>query len=121
MAADNGDFDAQNNLGTFYENGYSVSQNYAKALEWYSKAADQGLDVAELNIGGLYENGYGVPQDYDKAFEWYQKAADQGNQEASNRIGKLVMDGKIDDKDIVIYSTQETVLILDDIENGLKN
>ena len=72
--------------------------------------------MAELHIGGLYENGYGVPQDYDNAFEWYKKAADQGNQEASNRIGRLVMNGKIDDKDIVIYSTQETGLTLADIE-----
>ena len=72
--------------------------------------------MAELHIGGLYENGYGVPQDDDNAFEWYKKAADQGNQEASNRIGRLVMNGKIDDKDIVIYSTQETGLTLADIE-----
>ncbi|MGP5546880.1 tetratricopeptide repeat protein [Psychrobacter alimentarius] len=75
----------------------------------------------QLNIGGLYENGYGVPQDYDKAFEWYQKAADQGNPQASNRIGKLVMNGKIDDKDIVIYSTQGTGLTLGDLENSSEN
>ncbi len=64
--------------------------------------------MAQLNISGLYENGYGVPQDYDKAFEWYKKAADQGNQQASNRIGRLVMNDKIDDKDITIFSTQKT-------------
>ena len=73
--------------------------------------------MAQLNIGGLYEYGYGVTQDYYEAFEWYKKAADQGNQEASNRIGRLVMNGKIDDKDIVIYSTQETGLTLGDIED----
>ncbi|WP_413189865.1 hypothetical protein [Psychrobacter sp. AT9] len=48
--------------------------------------------------------------------QWYLLAADQGNQEASNRIGRLVMNGKIDDKDIVIYSTQETGLTLGNIE-----
>jgi len=121
LAADNGSFDAQNNIGNLYENGYGVTQSYTEALEWYKKAAAQDLDLAQLNIGGLYENGYGVPQDYDKAFEWYQKAADQGNQEASNRIGKLVMNDKIDDKDIVIYSTQETGLTLGDLEDGLQN
>lgn len=62
-----------------------------------------------------------MPQDYDKAFEWYKKAADQGNQEASNRIGRLVMNGKIDDEGIVIYSTQEAGLTLGDLEDGLKN
>ena len=48
---------------------------------------------------------------------WYKKAADQGNQEASNRIGRLVMNGKIDDEGITIYSTQETGLTLGDIED----
>jgi TPR repeat protein len=94
-----------------------VPQSYTEALEWYTKAAAQGLDLAQLNIGGLYENGYGVPQDYDTAFEWYKKAADQGNQEASNRIGRLVMNDKIDDTGITIYSTQETGLTLGDIED----
>ena len=56
-----------------------------------------------------------------KSFEWYKKAADQGNQEASNRIGRLVMNGKIDDTGITIYSTQETGLTLGDIENSLNN
>lgn len=98
-----------------------MTQDYDKAFEWYTKAADQGLDVAQLNIGDLYENGYGVPQDYDKAFEWYKKAAEQGNQEASNRIGRLVMNDKIDDTGITIYSTQETGLTLGYIEDSLRN
>ena len=117
-AADQDYAPAKYDLGTMYYEGIGVEQDYKKAMQWYLLAADQGLDVAQLNIGGLYENGYGVPQDYDKAFEWYQKAADQGNQQASNRIGKLVMNSKIDDKDITIYSTQETGLTLGDIESN---
>lgn len=113
--------DAQGNIGTMYYFGRGVPQSYTKALEWYKKAADQELDMAQLNIVGLYENGYGVPQDYQKAFEWYKKAADQGNQEASNRIGRLVMDNKIDDEGIIIYSTEDTGLTLGDIEDSLSN
>ena len=92
-----------------------------KLLNCFKKSADQGLDVAQLNTGNLYENGYGVPQDYDEAFEWYKKAADQGNQEASNRIGRLVMNNKIDDTGITIYSTQETGLTLGDVESSLRD
>nr|WP_201584550.1 tetratricopeptide repeat protein [Psychrobacter sp. HII-4] len=88
-------------------------------MQWYLLAANNGSFDAQNNIGNFYEYGYGVPQDYDKAFEWYQKAADQGNQQASNRIGRLVMNGKIDDKGIIIYSTQETGLTLGDIEEPL--
>jgi TPR repeat protein len=30
------------NLGLLYENGQGVVQDYAKAREWYQKAADKG-------------------------------------------------------------------------------
>ena len=41
-AADNGDATAIYALGTFYENGYGVAQDPAKARELYQKAADMG-------------------------------------------------------------------------------
>src|SRR5215467_199016 len=47
-------------LGVFYENGFGVQQDYAKAREWYEKAADRGDVVAMTNLGVLYENGQGV-------------------------------------------------------------
>ena len=40
-----------------YFNGNGVPQDYAKAQEWYEKAAMGGEAVAMLNLGGLYENG----------------------------------------------------------------
>src|SRR5277367_6058522 len=41
-AADQGNADAQFNLGGMYEKGYQLPQDYAEAAEWYRKAADQG-------------------------------------------------------------------------------
>ncbi|HIF93894.1 MAG TPA: sel1 repeat family protein [Myxococcales bacterium] len=41
-AAEQGDADAQNNLGVMYANGYGVAENYAEAVKWYRKAAEQG-------------------------------------------------------------------------------
>ena len=78
--------------------------------------SNQDTPAEIYKLGLAYSERDSVPEDDDNAFEWYKKAADQGNQEASNRIGRLVMNGKIDDKDIVIYSTQETGLTLGDIE-----
>ena len=37
-----GQRDAMRNLGLLYENGQGVAQDYAKAREWYEKAADKG-------------------------------------------------------------------------------
>jgi TPR repeat protein len=45
-AADQGDPDAQYNLGLMYEKGRGVSQDDAEALEWYRRAEDQGNAAA---------------------------------------------------------------------------
>ncbi len=78
-AADQGEADAQFNLGVMYENGQGVAQDYAQAVAWYRKAADQGEASAQFNLGEMYRNGRGVPQDDAQAVAWYRKAADQGN------------------------------------------
>lgn len=61
--------------GYMYRDGTGVEQDYAKAMEWYEKAADLGSTIAMNNIGQMYEYGLGVKQDSDKAQEWYDKAA----------------------------------------------
>ena len=48
------------NLGWRYANGQGVAHDYAKAREWYEKAADKGNTTAMCNLGGLYANGHGV-------------------------------------------------------------
>ncbi|MGB7369299.1 MAG: sel1 repeat family protein, partial [Methylovirgula sp.] len=40
--ADQGNADAQYNLGVMYANGQGVPQDYAEAAKWYRLAADQG-------------------------------------------------------------------------------
>ena len=40
--AEQGDADAQFNLGTMYGIGLGVPQDFAKAVKWYRKAAEQG-------------------------------------------------------------------------------
>ena len=74
-----GQRDAMSNLGLLYDNGQGVAQDYAKAREWYEKAADKGDADAMFNLGLLYDNGQGVAQDYAKAREWYEKAAAKDN------------------------------------------
>ena len=52
-----------------HTNGEGVGQDYAKAVEWYQKAAQQGSAQAQFNLGISYKDGRGVRQDYSKAFE----------------------------------------------------
>jgi hypothetical protein len=83
-----------NNLGSLYENGEGVAQDYVKAREWYEKAAGNGNTDAMANLGWLYQNAQGVAQDYVKARELYQKAADNGNTDAMNNLGSLYENGQ---------------------------
>jgi uncharacterized protein len=62
-AADQGNANAQFNLGKMYDDGDGVPQDHAEALKWYLKAADQGNASAQFNLGKMYDNGQGVPQD----------------------------------------------------------
>ena len=73
--AEQGNANAQFNLGFMYRNGLGVPQDYAKALQWYRKAAKQGVAEAQYNLGIMYGNGEGVPQDYAQAHMWSNLAA----------------------------------------------
>ena len=77
--AEQGDTDAQHNLGWMYGNGKGVLKDYKQAVKWYQKAADQGLARAQSRLGGMYANGEGVLKDDKQAVKWYRKAADQGH------------------------------------------
>ncbi len=91
--AEQGNANAQFNLGLMYDNGQGVSQDHAKALQWYRKAAEQGNVEAQYNLGFMYDNGQGVPQDYAKALRWWRKAAEQGNAKAQSKLGFMYRNG----------------------------
>lgn len=92
--ANQGDADAQHNLGWLYQEGEGVRQDYAKAKEWYEKAANQGYADAQYNLGQLYRKGEGVRQNDTKAFEWFEKSANQGNSYAQYSLGRMYYKGE---------------------------
>jgi TPR repeat protein len=85
--AEQGNTQAQFNLGSMYHKGEGVPKDAAKAVEWYQKPAEQGNAVAQSNLGSMYDEGEGVPKDAAKAVEWWQKAAEQGNALAQIKLG----------------------------------
>jgi TPR repeat protein len=50
--AEQGDAQAQNNLGMMYDYGYGVPENDAKTVRWYRKAAEQ-RQIQFVPIGAL--------------------------------------------------------------------
>lgn len=88
-AAGQGSAVAEAALGEMFDS----REDYAKAAEWYRKAAEHGIPAAETCMGDLCLEGHGVSQDYAEALRWYQKAADQGDAIAANNLGTLYLDG----------------------------
>ena len=91
--AEQGNVYAQCQLGTMYEDGRGVSQDYAEAVEWYRKSAEQGYVSAQYFLGEMYHYGKGVSRDYAKAVEWYRKSAEQGDTNAQYELGYMYHNG----------------------------
>jgi len=84
--AEQGDADAQYNLGVMYEHGWGVPVNYAEAVKWYRKAAEYGHAGAQFGLGSGYFLGRGVPEDYIKAHMWLSLAKAQGHEKAAKGL-----------------------------------
>lgn len=73
-AAEEGDANAQVNVGEIFEKGVGGTPNYQAAFIWYEKAAKKGNARGQFNLGTLYEQGLGVEKDTIAALSWYRKA-----------------------------------------------
>lgn len=73
--ADAGDAVAQTALGYAHEQGTFGAPNYARALQWYTRAAEQGNIFAAVHLGNMYATGMGTPRDSQKAAHWYRSVA----------------------------------------------
>ena len=81
--AEQGNADAQNNVGWMYAEGNGVPQNDRTAVKWYTLAANQGLALAQFNLGVMsYAGKGGVMQDNIYAHMWWNLAASQGDENA---------------------------------------
>jgi TPR repeat protein len=84
LLAEQGDANAQHNLGLMYYHGDGVPENYTEAVRWYRLAADQGYASAQSNLGLMYYRGDGVPQNNIRAYVWWSVSAAQGLERAKD-------------------------------------
>ncbi len=91
MAAEKGFAPAQYKLGSMYDKGQGVPQDWEQSFHWYLQAANQGNAIAQFNVGNAYFiGGQGVNKDIDQAFIWLKKSADIGYYGAQYNVGKHV-------------------------------
>ena len=62
--AEQGNADAQFNLGLMYFNGTGVPQDDQVALKWFRRSADQGNGFAQFALGNMYYMGRGVTANF---------------------------------------------------------
>jgi len=87
--AEQGDAEAQYEIGKFYAKGVGKPKDANEAIKWFTKSAEQGYATAQGVLGILYYKGDYVPQDNSKAIEWLTKAAQQGNTTARNYLDEI--------------------------------
>ena len=84
-SAEQGDAEAQFNLGWCYDNGRGVAKDYVEAVKWYRQAAEQGHPEAQFNLGCCYANGQAVVKDKVEAYAWFSMAAKADSDAAESR------------------------------------
>ena len=79
-AAEQGDRDAQYNIGVMYYNGQGVNQSYQESREWFIKSAKKGNSDAQFSLGVIYYEGNGFNVDIDYANTWFKKSCENGDE-----------------------------------------
>lgn len=97
-AAEEGDMEAQYNLGFMYETGWGVGIDEARAANWYGEASELQHDMAQLRLGMMYIVGRGVDKNSDKGVELLRLAAENGNRVAEVLVQEIFDIGELSDE-----------------------
>jgi len=94
QAAEQGNAEAQFQLGALYANGKGVEQDTARAAAWLRRSAEQGFVQAQTLLGWCHAAGEGVAQDMGAAIDWYLKASEQGDTDAMCSLADIYLEGR---------------------------
>ncbi|MGZ8928220.1 MAG: J domain-containing protein [Methylobacter sp.] len=92
--AEQGNAEAQFQLGLIYANQQGVTKDDKQAAGWLARAAEQGHREAQTKLGFMYATGKGVAQNYHSAIYWCYKAAEQGDAVAQFNLGLMYAKGQ---------------------------
>lgn len=81
--AEQGDAEAQFDLGIGYVTGGIGVRDIPLAAKWLRKSAEQGNPDGQFAFGAHCHKGEGVPKDGQQAVRWYRAAAEQGHRVAA--------------------------------------
>ena len=87
--ANEGDPDAQYEMGMRYRIGDGVFEDENESLRWLIEAAENGHADATYEVGVSFDMGIGTCSDEFVAEQWYRKAAELGHKEAKKIVDKM--------------------------------
>ncbi len=90
-AAEQGDSNAQFQLGEMYEKGKMVRKNENTARQWYRLAAEQGHVSAQFNLGRLMQDKNVV-----ESLKWWLEADSRGHNSAALYLGRIYAGGGVE-------------------------
>ncbi len=95
QAAQQGNKDAQHNLGLAYARGQGgVKKDASEAVKWWRSAGMQGNSDSQYNLGIIYATGAtGVSQNFKEAKRWWLLAAANGDALAQYNLGAMYANG----------------------------
>ena len=103
-AAQEGDTEAQYNLGFMYETGWGVPENTTEAIRWYREASEMQHDVAQLRLAMMTIVGVGVKSSMRDGLELLHQSAENGN-----RIAEILVQDMFDVGDVGKSSAKQIV------------
>jgi uncharacterized caspase-like protein len=91
---------AINQIGLWYDDGFYVSRDDAKAFSWYQRGAELEDPTAIGLLATMYHEGEGVEPDIDKALELYWVAASNDHINSLIELYTLYSEGSLIDRDL---------------------
>ena len=88
-AAEDGDVEAQRDLGNIYYFGIGVDADLNEARKWLTKAAEKGDVKSQSLLASLYLR----EQNFNKGVEWMRKAAGNGDGISLFVLGRMYLTG----------------------------
>ena len=101
LAANAGEPDAMNALGTMLLKGTGCVADAEAAVQWFEAAAEKGDAAAQFNLGLRYLDGSGVEQNEVTAGYWIARAAEQNHPAALGELGTFYRVGRGTEPDLV--------------------
>ncbi len=112
LRAEQGDPDAQYNLGHAYATGTDIERDRSKAIKWYAAAAKAGHLEAQFALGSLFQQGWkGIPPNHREAANWFKQAAERGHVKAQWQLSLLYENGKGVKKSVVEAYKWSTIAV----------